>query len=693
MSEVLPLEDWLSKCSCKQYLSLFLSNEITYDLLPELDSHALREIGITKLGDRLRLEIAIDELKAIELKQKVHIDKIRDSVAKSSSKSKITASQLELLERGQPQPERSVTFILPDGSLEKVELDGCFNATVIKQKVLRQLGSIDNQSMYQMYIHNVTDNGMNVSLLYDVEFVSICFSPGSTAKHRIILTPKETPPSSRAIRESMRILQRTAGRKQTAPTLNTFFGQRPPSELISSNLGEYFPHANIHDLETTIRNSVRYSKRLLRKFNIGNISLTLLAQHSLYSDERDLQTLRSVPTIGDVLLQNEIKADKARIAWDDLLIFSGPGEKMSSIHENYRDDQKSIAPSIQASRKNKKRLLVATLFASVNSRFSRIELVDSESSDDDDDDIVSQYTEEDISDVNLRDFSGIGKWVQGSKIGAGSFGTVYLGVNPMTGELMAVKQVPISAEKSAGTGNKLAETLNHEVSLLKQLNHENIVQYFGLSSGDGFINIFLEYVPGGSVSSLLKLCGSFEEPLIRTFIRQVLVGLSYLHGKDIIHRDIKGANILVDIKGVVKISDFGVSKKLGEDDEQGAEKKAAKRTSLQGLIYWMAPEVVKQTTYTKKADVWSVACLVIEMFTGSHPYPGFTQMQAIFQIGTFNKPDIPAWCSDEGKEFLAKTLEVDFNKRPSALELLSEPFMSNLVVQGGRMPTSPSRKK
>lgn len=688
MSEVFQLEDWLSKSSCKQYLNLFLSNEITYDLLPELDSHALREIGITKLGDRLRLEIAIDELRAIQLKQKVPIEKLRDSIAKLSSKSKITVSQLELLERGQAQPERSVTFILPDGSLEKVELDGCFNALVIKQKVLRQLGSIDNQSMYQMYVHNVTDNGIIISLLYDVEFVSICFSPGSTAKHRIILTPKETPPSSRAIRESLRILQRTAGRKQTAPTLNTFYGQRPPSELISSNLGEYFPQANIQELETTIRNSVRYSKRLLRRFNLGNISLSLLAQQSLYSDESKGQ--RSVPTIGDVLLQNELKADKARIAWDDLLIFSGPGDRMTSINEADQDDIVSIAPSLPVSTKSRKRLLVATLFATVNSRYSRVELVDSESSDEDD--IVSQYTEE-VSDVNLRDLSGIGKWVQGSKIGAGSFGTVYLGVNPMTGELMAVKQVPVSVEKTTGTGNKLAETLNHEVSLLKQLNHENIVQYFGLSSEDGYINIFLEYVPGGSVSSLLKLCGSFEEPLVRNFIRQVLVGLSYLHGKDIIHRDIKGANILVDIKGVVKISDFGVSKKLGEDDVEQGENKAAKRTSLQGLIYWMAPEVVKQTTYTKKADVWSVACLVIEMFTGSHPYPGFTQMQAIFQIGTFNKPDIPAWCSDEGKDFLAKTLEVDFNKRPSAVELLAEPFMSNLVVQGGRLPTSPNRKK
>lgn len=687
MADVSQLESWLAKSSCQQYLNRFVSNQISFDLLPELDSAALKEIGISKLGDRLRLEIAINELKATRLKQRVSIDSLREAVIKSGGKSKITPSQLELLERTQAQPERSVTFILPDGSLEKVELDGCFNALVIKQKVLKQLGAIDDQSMYQMFIHTNTNAGITISLLYDVEFVSICFSPESTAKHRIMLTSKDSPPSSRAIRQSLRILQRTAGRKPTTAAMSNFYGQRPPSEMISSNLGEYFPQAKLHELETTIRNSVRYSKRLLKRFNLGNMNLAnLLARQSMYSDERELRSLGSVPTIGEVLLHNEIKADKARVTWDDLLIFSD--RKMKSINEVESDDQGSITTSIPISKRSRKRFLLAALFASADNRESRIELIESDSSEEDD--FLSQYADDTDGDAQLRDFTGVGKWVQGSKIGAGTFGTVYLGVNPMTGELMAVKRVPISAEGSANQDTNLADTLNHEVSLLKELNHENIVQYFGLSSEDGFINIFLEYVPGGSVSSLLRLCGCFEEPLIRTFIRQVLVGLSYLHGKDIIHRDIKGANILVDIKGVVKISDFGVSKKLGEEDEETVgSSKAAKRTSLQGLIYWMAPEVVKQTTYTKKADVWSVACLVIEMFTGSHPYPGFTQMQAIFQIGTFNKPEIPAWCSSEGKEFLAKTLELEFEKRPSAVELLADPFMTNLVVQGGRLPTSP----
>ena len=83
---------------------------------------------------------------------------------------------------------------------------------------------------------------------------------------------------------------------------------------------------------------------------------------------------------------------------------------------------------------------------------------------------------------------------------------------------------------------------------------------------DDHLNIFLEYVPGGSVTSLLRNYGAFEEPLVRNWVRQILLGLNYLHERDIIHRDIKGANMLVDNKGGIKISDFGISKKV-EDSE------------------------------------------------------------------------------------------------------------------------------
>jgi mitogen-activated protein kinase kinase kinase len=160
------------------------------------------------------------------------------------------------------------------------------------------------------------------------------------------------------------------------------------------------------------------------------------------------------------------------------------------------------------------------------------------------------------------------------------------------------------------------------------------------------LNIFLEYVPGGSVATLLRNYGAFEEALARNWVRQILQGLNYLHEREIIHRDIKGGNILVDNKGGIKISDFGISKKV-EDSRWHQQPVVLKfsyllsdllggsrihRPSLQGSVFWMAPEVVKQTSYTYKADIWSVGCLVVEMLTGQHPWAQLSQMQAIFKV-------------------------------------------------------------
>lgn len=156
------------------------------------------------------------------------------------------------------------------------------------------------------------------------------------------------------------------------------------------------------------------------------------------------------------------------------------------------------------------------------------------------------------------------------------------------------------------------------------------------------------------MTSLLRNYGAFEEPLVRNWVRQILLGLNYLHENDIIHRDIKGANMLVDNKGGIKISDFGVSKKVEDSaySEVYCEDitdaipdlmtgNRAHRPSLQGSVFWMAPEVVKQTAYTQKADIWSVGCLVVEMLTGEHPYPQLSQMQAIFKVRT---PRFPNRC-------------------------------------------------
>jgi mitogen-activated protein kinase kinase kinase len=153
-------------------------------------------------------------------------------------------------------------------------------------------------------------------------------------------------------------------------------------------------------------------------------------------------------------------------------------------------------------------------------------------------------------------------WIKGALIGEGAFGQVYLGMDVKTGMLMAVKQarLPDGSEPDAEQMKARFAALKHEITVLQDLWHENIVKYLRSALDEDNLSIFLEYVPGGSVATLLDNYGAFEESLVRTFLPQILRGLEYLHAKAIIHCDIKGANVLVDNNGHIKISGFGISK-------------------------------------------------------------------------------------------------------------------------------------
>lgn len=658
------LHAWLAKLGCQEYLELFKQNGVTMDLLPELDSGALAELGVTRLGDRLRLQLAIADLQAKALQRKMSVEEARRTFRAERAPAR-AASRNPPPDLPDEEPARVVTFILPDGLLKKVNVDGCFNAQLVKRKVLKTLGVRGRDNEYDTHMHTVAPGGgVTVRRLNDVEFVTICFAPKRQEKHRLMLTAKDEAVSAAAAEALLRILQRMAGRKPASAAMRLFFGLRPPSELISLNLGQYFPSAGTADLESTIRNLVRHSMRLLRRMMLLALLLGEGARR----------------TVGDFLVHNVSLVDEATHVGDAVLVVL-----LALRHR------------------------VVTLFAlPALNRYLRIELMSTLDDDDDfganletaatdgesageaagDADAGAGAPGPDVAfsaaaSLGAPDFGAGRKWVQGARIGAGLFGVVYLGMDPSTGELMAVKQVPLPAGgRNSDQHRGMVDALHREMLLLKGLSHENIVRYYGLSSEGDFLNIFLEYIPGGSVQLMLKLYGPFEEPLIRSFVRQVLVGLSYLHGMDIIHRDIKGANILIDIKGAAKISDFGISKKIDAREELELDDvaKTARRASLQGLVYWMAPEVVKQTAYTKKADIWSVGCLVVEMFTGNHPFPKFSQMQAIFKIGTHTCPEIPEWSTVEGKDFLAQTFEADYERRPSAVDLLAEPFVTPLVV-------------
>ena len=260
------------------------------------------------------------------------------------------------------------------------------------------------------------------------------------------------------------------------------------------------------------------------------------------------------------------------------------------------------------------------------------------------------------------------RWTKGDNLGSGSFGNVFLGLNSDTGELFAVKEVGVSKKDDASQCEAI-EQLQQEVELLSRLQHPNIVRYVGIEREATALYIFLEYVPGGSIASLLGRFGRFEESVISVYTRQILIGLDYLHAQRTVHRDIKGANILVEKSGRIKLADFGMAKTL-------VEQMSATR-SFKGSAFWMAPEVIRQKGHGVAADIWSVGCTVLEMATGKPPWSECSgQVQAIFKIASSKElPVIPDFLSPEASEFILLCLQRDPNMRPDSADLLAHQFV------------------
>ncbi|URE00847.1 hypothetical protein MUK42_21078 [Musa troglodytarum] len=260
------------------------------------------------------------------------------------------------------------------------------------------------------------------------------------------------------------------------------------------------------------------------------------------------------------------------------------------------------------------------------------------------------------------------RWKKGKLIGHGTYGHVYVGFNSESGEMCAMKEVTLFMDDSKS--KESAKHLRQEISLLSRLRHPNIVQYYGCEMIDDKLYIYLEYVSGGSIHKLLQEYGQFGEPAIRSYTQQILSGLAFLHAKNTVHRDIKGANILVDPNGRVKLADFGMAKHITGQ---------SCRLSFKGSPYWMAPEVIKNSNGCNHAvDIWSLGCTVLEMATSKPPWSQYEGIAAIFKIGNSKElPTIPDHLSNDGKDFIRCCLQRDPSNRPTAAELLQHPFVTN----------------
>jgi mitogen-activated protein kinase kinase kinase len=481
-------------------------------------------------------------------------------------------------------------------------------------------------------------------------------------------------------------VNRDYGKSKAPQKLRSFLGQRPPSELISSNLTAYFPDHEREDIEKTVRMSIRRSARLSR-------ATSRLSVASNFSFASSLKDAPPIPSIADTWLTNAnttarqprplsiSKLALPQTSYRDSIASSTleplQEESPDGNRKSYMSFESTSEPNLAVTDEGTARLnsyYEDTSISNTDTAMTPGTLTHilSEDGEEQDEELTRFLAGESWENI---------KWMKGALIGQGSFGSVYLALHSITGELMAVKQVEMPSNAGSQMDNKkkaMVDALKREIGLLRELQHPNIVQYLGSSSDEDHLNIFLEYVPGGSVAALLNQYGPLQEPLIRNFVRQILTGLAYLHGREIIHRDIKGANVLVDNKGGIKISDFGISKRVEASSVLSSG--ARNRPSLQGSVFWMAPEVVKQTSYTRKADIWSLGCLIVEMFTGTHPYPDCSQLQAIFKIGNFQaSPTIPENASADAIKFLGHTFELDHNKRPSADELLLSPFLNPIA--------------
>ncbi|KAG5176167.1 kinase-like domain-containing protein, partial [Tribonema minus] len=264
-----------------------------------------------------------------------------------------------------------------------------------------------------------------------------------------------------------------------------------------------------------------------------------------------------------------------------------------------------------------------------------------------------------------------GKWKLGNRIARGSFGVVYMGLNEATGALMAVKVLSLR-----GSDRDLHE-LHREMALMRAFSHPNIVSYLGAEIREEHdqLCIFQEWVPGGSVSSLLQRFGPFSEDMTRGYTRQALQGLAYLHSHHVVHRDINGSNILVDDHGVVKLADFGASLQLS--DAAGSRADGA----LKGTPYFMAPEVLQRSAHGMPVDVWSFGGAVLQMVSGEPPWfsYGVSTPYALLQALLERRgqtPPLPADLSAGLRAFLERCFRWDPAERPTAAELALDPFLS-----------------
>ncbi|KAI9478904.1 MAG: kinase-like domain-containing protein [Benjaminiella poitrasii] len=249
------------------------------------------------------------------------------------------------------------------------------------------------------------------------------------------------------------------------------------------------------------------------------------------------------------------------------------------------------------------------------------------------------------------------------RVGQGASGSVYVANSLATNTKVAVKQMDLANQPRK-------ELIVNEILVMKESQHPNIVNFLdAFLVGSSDLWVVMEYMEGGALTDVIDNNSKMTEQQISTVCLETVAGLHHLHSQNIIHRDIKSDNILLNSQGHVKISDFGFCAKLTDQKR--------KRATMVGTPYWMAPEVVKQKEYGAKVDIWSLGIMAIEMIENEPPYLDEEPLKALYLIATNGTPTLknPERLSNELKSFLAVCLCVDVRSRATSFELLNHEFL------------------